>query len=263
MFGNAPKVMWERWAPPDELNRIPLATRALLVQEDSGRTLLFEAGVGAFFDPSLRARYGVVEDRHVLIDNLAGLGIAPDDVDVVVLSHLHFDHAGGVLAAWAPDTAAQLLFPRARYVVSRSAWERAVAPTPRDRASFVPELQPLLEATGRVELVGGDTSDTLGVGYRFHHSDGHTPGLLMSEIAGSDGPMIYASDLIPGRAWVHAAITMGYDRFAELVVEEKSKLLTDVVERDAVIVFTHDPDVAAARVERDERGRFVAVATDV
>lgn len=261
MFGNAPRAMWERWAEPDDLHRIPLATRALLVREDSGRLVLLEAGVGAFFDPQLRDRYGVVEQRHVLIDHLAGLGVAPEDIDVVVLSHLHFDHAGGVLAAWSPDTSAQLVFPRAAYVVSRPAWERAVTPTPRDRASYVPELQPLLESTGRLELVDGDTSQVLGGGYRFWHSDGHTPGLLMTEVASDRGPVLYASDLVPGRPWLHVPITMGYDRFPELVVEEKAGLLAHAADTGAWVAFPHDPEVAMARIGRDDRGRYVTTET--
>ena len=259
MFGNAPKAVWERWIAPDESNRIPLATRTLLVREDGGRTVLLEAGVGAFFSPELRDRFGVVEDRHVLIDNLATLGVEPGDVDVVVLSHLHFDHAGGLLTSWSPGESPTLAFPNAAYVVSRRAWERAVDPTPRDRASFIPELPGLLEASGRLELVDGDTSSTLGDGYRFHHSDGHTPGLLITEVATADGPVVYASDLVPGAPWVHVPITMGYDRFPELVVEEKSVLLADLVERGARVVFTHDADVAIARLGRDDSGRYRAV----
>ncbi|MEO6596877.1 MAG: MBL fold metallo-hydrolase, partial [Planctomycetota bacterium] len=95
MFGNAPKVLWQRWSPVDEQNRIDLACRCLVVRE-AGRTVLFEVGIGAFFAPDLRRRFGVQEDRHVLLENLAAIGIAPQDIDVVVLSHLHFDHAGGV-----------------------------------------------------------------------------------------------------------------------------------------------------------------------
>lgn len=258
MFGNAPRELWRRWVEPDEHNRIALATRALLVQERSGRNVLFEAGVGAFFDPASRERYGVVEERHVLLDGLAALGVDAADIDVVVLSHLHFDHAGGVMTAWEAQRPPALVFPGAAYVVSRAAWERASAPTPRDRASFVPELPGLLEATGRVELVDDDTSSTLGPGYRFHRSDGHTPGLLMAEISTPSGPVVYPSDLVPGRPWLQAAITMGYDRHAELVVEEKAQLLEDLLARDALVVFTHDPDVAVARLRRDDRGRVVA-----
>lgn len=263
MFGNAPRAVWERWIAPDESNRIPLATRTLLVQEDGGRTVLLEAGVGAFFSPELRDRFGVVEERHVLVDHLAELGVAPDDVDVVVLSHLHFDHAGGVLTAWSPDEPPALVFPNATYVVSRAAWERAVDPTPRDRASFIAELPDLLTASGRLELVDGDSSRTLGDGYRFHHSNGHTPGLLITEIASEDGPVVYASDLVPGVPWVHVPITMGYDRFPELVVEEKSVLLADLVERGARVVFTHDAAVAIARLERDASGRYRAVTDSI
>src|SRR5512138_2775512 len=137
MFGNAPKAMWERWIPPDERNRIPLACRCL-VMRDNGRIILFETGIGAFFEPALRERYGVVEDRHVLLESLAAAGIRPDHVDVVVFSHLHFDHAGGALAKWDAGQPARHVFPRATFVVGAEAWQRAVSPHARDRASFIP-----------------------------------------------------------------------------------------------------------------------------
>ena len=98
MFGNAPRAMWAKWAMPDDANRIPLACRALLASPLNGKTVLFETGIGAFFPPALRERYGVVEERHVLLESLRAAGFEHGDVDVVVLSHLHFDHAGGLLA---------------------------------------------------------------------------------------------------------------------------------------------------------------------
>ena len=99
MFGNAPKALWERWADADEHNRIRLSCRCLLIREPS-RWILFETGIGAFFEPRLKDRYGIVEAEHVLLENLAALGLSHEDIDVVVLSHLHFDHAGGLLTAW-------------------------------------------------------------------------------------------------------------------------------------------------------------------
>jgi glyoxylase-like metal-dependent hydrolase (beta-lactamase superfamily II) len=260
MFGNAPRALWSRWCPPDEAGLIPLATRALLIREDSGRHVLLEAGIGAFFPPDLRERYGVAESDHVLLANLAALGVAPDDIDVVVLSHLHFDHAGGLLRAYEPDHAPALVFPNSAYVVSDAAWDRAVSPHDRDRASFIPELPGLLEATGRLELVatGGDPirSTVLGPGYRFHRSDGHTPGLLLTEVTTDSGPMVFAADLVPGTPWVHLPITMGYDRFPELVIDEKRALLSDLVERGGRLYFTHDTEVALAELSRSDTGRF-------
>jgi glyoxylase-like metal-dependent hydrolase (beta-lactamase superfamily II) len=258
MFGNAPKAMWQRWAPPDEQNRIDLACRCLLVR-DGDRTILCEAGIGAFFAPELRRRFGVQEERHVLLEGLATLGIGPSDIDVVVLSHLHFDHAGGVLAAHQDGAPLALAFPRAHYIVGEQAWQRALRPHARDRASFVPELQPLLERTGRLERVTSDRSAVLGDGFRFHNSSGHTPGMLLTEVATSAGPLLFCADLIPGMPWVRKAITMGYDRYPELLIDEKQALLVDLEARRGRLFFTHDPQVAVCSLSRDEQGAVVAV----
>jgi glyoxylase-like metal-dependent hydrolase (beta-lactamase superfamily II) len=256
MFGNAPRAVWERWIPPDERHRIPLACRAMLVREPDGRRVLVETGIGAFFDPKLRDRYGVIEDRHVLLDSLASLGLTDADLDVVVLSHLHFDHAGGLLSAWDGGPP-RLLFPRARYLVGATAWERARNPHPRDRASFVPELIALLESSGRLALVSGDRHDLLPE-WRFHHSDGHTPGLLLPEVPLPGGPVVFAADLIPGTPWVHLPITMGYDRYPELLIDEKHRLLADLVHRGGRLFYTHDAETALSGL-RYADGRYSAV----
>jgi glyoxylase-like metal-dependent hydrolase (beta-lactamase superfamily II) len=252
MFGNAPKALWSRWIAPDAENRIPLACRCLLVKDLDGRNVLFETGIGAFFEPALRERYGVLEDRHVLLDSLAEAGLTHEDIHAVVLSHLHFDHAGGLLAAWEEGQAPRLLFPNATYMVGAEHWRRALAPHPRDRASFVPELQPLLEASGRLELVEGEHSKALGDSVRFSYSDGHTPGLMLAEVGG----VVFCADLIPGRFWVHLPITMGYDRYPEKLIEEKRAFLDDKLARGVRLFFTHDHGCAVARVVRDERGRY-------
>ncbi|MGB5590904.1 MAG: MBL fold metallo-hydrolase [Gammaproteobacteria bacterium] len=255
MFGNVPKAMWSRWVNVDESNRIPLACRALLTELDDGRRVLFETGIGAFFEPKLRQRFGVIESEHVLLNSLQEIGISHPDIDVVVLSHLHFDHAGGLLSAWQTGQPPTLLFPKARFLVSKAGWERACHPHARDRASFIPELSGLLQDSGRLEIVGGDASPTLGPQVRFEFSSGHTPGLMLSEIGG-DGGIVFCADLIPGRPWVHLPITMGYDRFPEQLIDEKQRFLEDKLERGVRLFFAHDAEVAVATVTRDERGRF-------
>jgi glyoxylase-like metal-dependent hydrolase (beta-lactamase superfamily II) len=141
-------------------------------------------------------------------------------------------------------------------VIGAEAWQRAIQPHARDRASFIPGLTDLIEATGKLELATGDTSVALGDGFRFHRSSGHTPGLLLTEIAMPDGPVVFCADLIPGKAWVHLPITMGYDRYPEMLIDEKASLLGPLLERRGRLFFTHDPVVAMGTLAKDERGRF-------
>lgn len=261
MFGNAPRALWQRWIAPDEQNRIPLACRCLLIrEEDPKRYILIETGVGAFFNPEMRARYGIQESNHCLIDNLAAVGVSHEQIDIVLLTHLHFDHAGGLLSAWQEGEAPHLLFPNARILVGEAQWQRANDPHARDRASYVPEVIQALSKCDRLEIIPeGGQSETLGEGYHLYQSNGHTPGQLVPEVMMPNGPVLFPADMIPGSHWVHLPITMGYDRFPEALIDEKRALLSELVKRDARLVFNHDPDVAIGRVTQDDKGRFTAI----
>lgn len=252
MFGNAARVVWEKWMPADEQNRIRLATRALLVLTQK-ETILFETGIGAYMEPKSRNRYGVDEPGHMLLKSLTEKGISQADVTRIFISHLHFDHAGGLLSAWQEGREPELLFPNAKYYVGAEAWERATHPHPRDRASFIPQLNRLLEQSQRLVLIKkGDVLTFDELELHFFYSNGHTPGLLCADLRYGYDRLVYASDLIPGRFWVHLPISMGYDRFPELLIDEKNVLLTSLADENAWIFYVHDPDFAISKVKSDE-----------
>lgn len=260
MFGNAPKGMWQNWVEVDEQNRIDLACRCLLVKETLAngeqRNVLFEVGIGAFFEPKMKQRFGIVESEHVLLESLQAIGLKHTDIDVLVLSHLHFDHIGGLLSQWQEGREPELLFPNATILVGKKAWERAFKPHFRDKASFIPHLMALLKNRENLHIVDGEQHPLLGAEYTFHISDGHTPGMMLAEIKMPDGPIVFCADLIPGVPWVHLPITMGYDRFAEKLIDEKQRLLTDLLVRNGRLFFTHDAKIACGTLARNDKGKF-------
>ena len=252
MFGNAPKALWEKWFTPDEKNRIELACRSLLLVS-SDKKILCETGIGAFFSPDLAARYGVEEpSSHKLIENLKALGIDHQEIDFVVLSHLHFDHAGGLLPSYEEIQKGNnsLLFPNAQYITSKKAFERALNPHRRDQASFIRDLVEKIERSGRLLLIDGD-SHPLGKNIEFFETNGHTPGQLHLVLKEGENKIVFCGDLIPGTAWVNPSISMGYDRFAELLLDEKKAFLEKNLHEKTLLFFTHDPYTCAAQYEED------------
>jgi glyoxylase-like metal-dependent hydrolase (beta-lactamase superfamily II) len=139
---------------------------------------------------------------------------------------------------------------------------RAESPHLRDRASFIPELPALLRETGRLVVVEpGGAASLLGPHVRLVETEGHTPGMLHAWIRGAQGELFFCADLVPGAAWVHLPISMGYDRYPERLIDEKAELLPQLLERRAWLFFVHDPGLAAGRLVRDERGRYAIAET--
>lgn len=260
MFGNAPRLVWEKWLTPDDKGRVDLACRCLLL-EVGDKKILCEAGIGAFFEPKLAERFGVQDaTRHALVENLKRQGIEHSDIDYVILSHLHFDHVGGILPTFVelakePES---LLFPRAKFLVGREAFERSQHPHKRDRASFIPGLADKLVASGRLVIVDGcDFPDSAISSISFRFTEGHTPGQMHTLVSGDHQKILYCGDMVPGTPWLHIPITMGYDRFPEKLIDEKSDLLSEAADEGWLLFYTHDPKVVASKCQWDTGGKIV------
>ena len=258
MFGNAPRAVWEKWIKPDDRARIPLACRALLI-ETGNEKILCETGIGCFFEPKLAERYGVGDaSEHKLLVNLKKHGIEPEQITKVILSHLHFDHAGGLLPHYDEQQKGNdgLVFPNAEIIVGKEAWVRALHPHPRDKASFIPGLTDKILKTGKLKIIENETKTLLNGRIGFAFTNGHTPGHMHTILKGGKHTVFFAGDLVPGRAWIHVPITMGYDRFAEQVIDEKTAVYKKAFPQHWMMFFTHDHEVAAATLKQ-ENGRYL------
>jgi len=251
MFGAVPKALWDRYQEADARNRIGLVARVLVLRRDATCAIV-DAGLGEKFGPQEIERFAVAPVPE------AELPFRWEELTDVVLTHLHFDHAGGV-SVWEKPSAregasriARLRAPQARVVLGQENWDLAQAPGPRERASYLPEnVQPL--ATGRLDLVCGAGEVLPGV--RVHPSRGHTRGMQWVTVGEGRGTVAFPADLVPTASHLHLPFAMGYDMCVEVLLREKEAFLRQAVEEEWTVVFAHDESIAAARVV-EEAGRF-------
>ncbi len=245
MFGSVPKPLWSRQHEPDERNRIRLAMRCLLL-EGHGRRVLVDVGAGDKMSPKLTDIYRL-ESGDALERSLAALGLGVDDVTDVVLTHLHFDHAGGSTVARGGTLVPRL--PRARYHVQRRNWDNAHHANPRERASYMGENYDPLQEAGVLRLWDGPLEPWPGV--RVLTAEGHTRGQQLVRVAGGGETLYFVADLIPTRSHVRIPYVMGYDMAAIETMAEKRELLAAAAAEGAWVCLEHDPEVALARPRAD------------
>lgn len=249
MFGVVPKSLWRKTNPADELNRIKLALRTMIIRGRE-RIILVDAGVGKKMNQKLSAIYNVDYTQYELINELSRAGIQPDEITDVLVTHLHFDHIGG--ATYYDHGQLKLTFPNATYHVQGEQWYWANHPSEKDRASYMLEnFQPILEAGKLNELPGPMElfpSIDLLVMY------GHTQGMQLPKISDSKMTLLYCADLIPTASHIPLPYIMAYDNNPMTTLEEKKRILPQAAQENWILVFEHDPFRSAGTIELDEKG---------
>jgi glyoxylase-like metal-dependent hydrolase (beta-lactamase superfamily II) len=249
MFGVVPKKIWERAKPADEANRITMVMRLLLLR-GHGKTVVVDAGCGFGYGDKL-ARIYAFESNVPMGESLAQFGVRPEDVTDVLVTHLHFDHGGGLATPRGDGWA--LTFPNAAHHIQRVQWEHALAPNLRDRASYFNERIEIIDREGR--LILHDRNWNLTPDIELLTFDGHTPGQQLPLIGQGDTRLFFCGDLIPMQAHFPTPYIMSYDLQPVTSMEEKVTILTRAAAEGWVVVFEHDPDVVACTVQ-EESGRF-------
>lgn len=246
MFGVVPKPLWGRANPPDEKNRIQMVARCLLAQGE-GRVVLIDTGMGGDWTDKERDIYAIENGARSIVRGLAAQGVVPDQVTDVVLTHLHFDHAGG--AVTRRDGKLEPTFPNAKYHVQETQLRWALGPTERDRRSYRPDTFVPLQQDGRLTPVRGAAEILPGI--RVQPTEGHTVGHQVVVIGEGSGSVMYCGDLIPMAAHLPTPWVMGYDLFPVTTMKEKHDLLGQAADERWILVMEHDPANPAVLVGRE------------
>lgn len=245
MFGVVPKVLWGNAVECDEANRIFLATRTLLaVDRDENRVILADTGCGTKWSKEHAARFAIVHDPDAVPKALSSIGLSIEDVTDIVVTHLHFDHNGG-LTEWFDDPGGPtiLRFPKAGHWIHKNQWDHAHQPNYKDRASYLKEDFDGLEKGGLLRFVDGDQPGAPWPGVEWFISHGHTPYQLHPVFTDGSTRLYFVGDLIPTVAHLRLGWVMAYDLFPLTTIAEKEVLFRGAIDRGWLIAFPHDPKI--------------------
>ena len=248
MMGSVPKVLWQKTNPCDDLNRIDLAMRCLLL--DNGKdVILIETGIGNKNNQKFIDMFSIEQSDFPLQHGLKECGYKLEDITHVILTHLHFDHAGG--ATYFDGSKNMPTFPNANYIISKSNWEAAISPNPKDRASYLSDnFTPILDCN-QLTLVEDDCEIMdLITGMSFY---GHTTGQQLIKVDSGNDSLVFCSDLIPLKSHLKLPWIMGYDLNAMKTLEEKTAFLSKAAKENWLLIFYHDPKVIAVRIEEGDK----------
>jgi len=252
MFGVVPRTLWERRLPPDDSNRIPLGMRPLIVRT-GGKTVIIDAGCGDKMDAKSAQIYKL-DRRYHLDHSLAEAGVSAEDIDIVIASHLHFDHVGGFTAV-GKDGSLVPRFPKAKYFAHRAEWEDATHPHERNRASYLQENFVPLKDAGVLTLV--DDAAEIVPGVRYRRSGGHTANHQVVTIESGGRTAVFTADMYPTAVHIPDPWVMGYDLYPMDTLAFKRAFAQEAVEREYLLFFEHDPSMAAGYLREKDGKRFV------
>jgi glyoxylase-like metal-dependent hydrolase (beta-lactamase superfamily II) len=245
MFGVVPKVLWQKSIAPDERNRIQLGLNCLLILTPKS-SLLVDTGIGERLDPKFQDIYAISKSAS-LLKSLEAIGIGPDDIDAVINTHLHFDHAGGNTQEFSGKL--RCTFPNARYIVQKGEWNDALNPNDRTKGSYLEENLLPVEKSGQLELIDGNCEIERGI--RTCVTGGHTPYHQVVFVDAGDSTALYLGDLIPTSHHLKIPWVMGYDLYPLDTIEMKRELLDQALKEKWALIFEHDPDVGIGYLEKD------------
>ncbi len=245
MFGVVPKTLWEKKYPADEKNRIKLALNSILIKT-AKELILVETGIGGDLDPKFYDYYSV-ERKPGLVLSLEKLGYQAEDIDLVVNTHLHFDHCGGNTSKNEKGEDAPT-FPKARYIIQKGEWEYALHPSERDKASYLEQNFLPLEKHGLLQLVDGNKEISEGV--EVIVVPGHTSRHQCLKVSTGGKVFFFLGDLVPTSAHVGLSYIMSYDLFPQQTLENKREYFEQAIEEDWIFAFNHDPEHFFGKVKK-------------